>query len=352
MVKRGGSNFNVGARFSPFRRLMLRGSFATGELYPTVDQVEPRFSVRQFTRVSVSGPADPARGGEPIGGGEAVKFLVGGSLEAKSELAQTISLGAVFNPVERYAPRVSVDYSHIMTRRAVSPFFGNPTTLISDEQAFPGRIVRAHLTDADVARGYTAGRVTAIDLTSLYEGRAVNKSVDVDFTWRFPLPNGDELDLYGSGTWQLSLRQREGDRQPWRERVGFYNGPLSWRGNVGAEWRKGSLAVNFNVQFFSRYRVTMADLRLGDLVVEDNEQTVRNQGRDRIPNQAYADVAISRRLRLSPASSPLKAVDVRFGVQNVFDKRPPTVANEFDVPYSTYGDARRRRFSLAVLTEF
>jgi outer membrane receptor protein involved in Fe transport len=43
---------------------------------------------------------------------------------------------------------------------------------------------------------------------------------------------------------------------------------------------------------------------------------------------------------------------MRFGIQNVFDKRPPTIVSPYAVPYSTYGDARRRRFELALSAGF
>jgi outer membrane receptor protein involved in Fe transport len=112
------------------------------------------------------------------------------------------------------------------------------------------------------------------------------------------------------------------------------------------------LAVGINVQAFDGYKVTYADVRPGELLLINNEQTVRYQGGNRVARQAYVDMTLQRRFLISPKAAPMDGLEVRFGIQNVFDKRPPTVANQFDVPYSTYGDARRRRFELTLSAEF
>jgi outer membrane receptor protein involved in Fe transport len=207
------------------------------------------------------------------------------------------------------------------------------------------------LTETDAGLGFTAGRVTELRLTPINKGRTVDQVVEVEFDWAILLGSGSRLGFYGTGAWQPRLSQRDGPGQPWVNRAGFYDGPLKWRGNVGAELQKGSLSADFNVQHFGRYRVTYADLSPEELVNIDNPQAVSYQGSEYIPSQVYADVGVSKRFLVSGRSGPANAIRLRFGVQNLFDKRPPTVANEFDVPYSTYGDARRRRFSLAVSAE-
>jgi outer membrane receptor protein involved in Fe transport len=98
--------------------------------------------------------------------------------------------------------------------------------------------------------------------------------------------------------------------------------------------------------------VTYADPSNVDGVVFDNGVILRFQGRERVPSQAYVDFAARRRFQLRGGVGPSNSVEVRFGVQNVFDKRPPTIVSPYAVPYSTYGDARRRRFELALSADF
>jgi outer membrane receptor protein involved in Fe transport len=162
-----------------------------------------------------------------------------------------------------------------------------------------------------------------------------------------PFVRGSELQAYASITWQPRLAKRFGTGGPWVDTLGYINGASSWRGNIGAEWRRGPLAIDLNVQMFGTYRVTYA----GELATR-NPQVLRYQGREKVPSQAYVDLALRRRFRLVGFGGRTDDVDLRFGIQNVFDKRPPTIANPFEVPYSTYGDARRRRFELVVSTGF
>jgi outer membrane receptor protein involved in Fe transport len=347
-VKRDSFNFTLGGRFHPMPRLMLRASVATGELYPTVEQLTPRNSFRRFNSPAA---VDPLRGGERIGGGELVSVVSLGSPELKSERGRTMSLGAIFNALGRSGPRISIDYSRVDIARQVSPFFLSPEALLNSEAMFPSRVVRDELTDLDAARGFTVGRVIEINLTPINDGRTIDETIDVEFDWLTRAAGGIQIQLYGSGTWQPRLSQRKGAGQPWLKRAGAYDGPLRWRGNIGAEWQRGRLAIGVNLQAFDGYRVTYADVRPRELLSINNEQTVRYQGGNRVPRQAYVDMTLRRRFLISPKAAPIDGLEIRFGIQNVFDKRPPTVANEFDVPYSTYGDARRRRFELTLSAE-
>jgi outer membrane receptor protein involved in Fe transport len=349
---RDGFNYTIGAKFYPLRRLMLRGSVATGEQYPTLGQLTP---VRQRVTPSeslVQRTADPRRGGEPIGGGADVMFLSGGDPELRSERAVTIALGAVLNPSGGTGPRVSLDYSRIDRRREVVRFPLTPAVLLTREDEYPGRVARGPLTEADARLGFTAGPVTRVDVTRANEGRTIAEVVDLELDWRMPFSAGTEIQLYGSASWQPQLRTRRGRGQPFLERVGFFEGPSSWRGNIGVGWTQGPLSLDLNLQAFGAYRVTYADPSNVDGVVFDNGVIMRYQGRERVPSQAYVDFAARRRFQLKGGAGPLNPVQMRFGIQNVFDKRPPTIVSPYAVPYSTYGDARRRRFELALSAGF
>jgi outer membrane receptor protein involved in Fe transport len=247
---------------------------------------------------------------------------------------------------------VSIDFSRIDRRREIFPFPLSMTELLAREDSFPGRVSRRPITEADARLGFTAGPVTSIDFTALNRGRTVAEAVDVELNWPMQFPDGTELQIYGSATWQPSLRMSGGAGQPWIERAGYFDGPLSWRGNIGAEWRRGPWSIDLNFQLFDRYRVTYADPNAAGAVLVGNEQLLRYHGRDHIPSQGYADLSVRRRFQLAARGGPLDAVEVRFAVQNLFDKRPPVIANRQEVPYSTYGDVRRRRFELTLASDF
>jgi hypothetical protein len=349
---RQGLNYTVGAKFYPTQNVMFRSSVATGEQYPTISQLTAARRVVTPGESIIQGTPDPQRGNQQIGGGAPVLFLFGGNPALRSERAVTATVGAVINPAAVTGPRVSIDYSRIDRRREVVRFPLSPAVLLAREADFGGRVARAPLSAADTQLGYTAGAVTAVDIRSANEGRTIAEAVDVEFDWRMPSVGHSEIQLYGGATWQPQLRMRSVKDGPWLERIGYFDGPSAWRGNLGAEWTRGSFSLDLNLQVFSSYRVSYANPDDVDGVQLDNAVVLSYQGRDRVDSEAYIDLSARRRFQLRGRAGPLDTVETRLGIQNVLDKRPSTIASPFTVPYSTYGDARRRRFELTLSSRF
>lgn len=343
-VTSSGATFTAGARMFPLSTLMLRGSVATGELPPTIEKLatnEIRYDEVRF------GASDPLRGGRFLGTEGPVVVLQHGSHELKPERAKTISIGAVLNPNGRKLPRISIDYSRIDVRREVSFITISIPDLLANPETSPAQVVRAPLTDEDRTLGFTAGRVISIDMRAFNGGRTVIEAVDAQVDWAIPAGRTGQIRLYGNATWYPSVRRKLAPNAPSVSRVGYFNGPLAWRGNVGLEWTNGPLMIGFNVQYFDSYRATY----VGDEFATFNSRILRFQGSARIPSQAYFDLVARRRFRLM-RTSPLESVEVNFGIQNLFDRRPPVVAEPSVPGYSFYGDPRRRRFELVLSTDF
>jgi outer membrane receptor protein involved in Fe transport len=345
-------NYTLGAKFYPVPNVMFRASVATGEQYPTIGQLTALRRLVTPGESIIQGTPDPKRGNQQIGGGAAVLFLFGGNPELRSERAVTVTAGAVINPAAVSGPRVSVDYSRIDRRGEIVRFPLSPAVLLAREGDFEGRVARSPLSAADAQLGYTAGEVITVDIRSANDGRTIAEAVDVELDWRMPFIGGSEIQLYGGATWQPQLRMRSGKDRPWLERIGYFDGPSAWRGNIGAEWTRGPISLDLNLQAFSSYRITYANPDDVDGVQLDNGVVLSYEGRDRVGSQAYLDLSARRRFQLRGRVGPLDTVEVRFGIQNVLDKRPATIASPFTVPYSTYGDARRRRFELTLSSRF
>ena len=327
----------------PHPALMLRGSIATGELPPTIEQLAATETI--LTPNGQQGPFDPSRGDQRLGAEGTVTISRGGSHALSPERATTLSIGAVLNPNSTRMPRISIDYSRIDVRREVSFFTENLAVVLANESQYGDRIVRAPLTDADRALGYTAGRILSIDLGAFNAGRTRVETVDLQLDWPIDLANHGTLRLYGNATWYPSFKRRRTPQSPWISRLGYIDGPLNWRGNAGAEWTKGPMMLGLNVQYFDHYRPTYVD---GP--ASTNATIVANQGSNWIPAQAYIDLSARRRLRLPGA--PFKTFELSFGLINLFDKRPPLVAQTGLPGYSYYGDPRRRRFELVLSAGF
>lgn len=326
-----GASYTVGAKVSPLRWLMLRGSFATGQTPPPVEDLISTVDPDNFDFF-----IDPKRGGQ-----EELDFYTqrtAGSPHLKNLLASTASVGLVLTPLGSRSLQFSLDYSHISKTHDVE--FLDDRTVIAHEDNWPQRVQRAPLTDEDRALGYTAGSIIGIDSTAINGGRTDVETLDGRFEWSFALPVG-WLHLYGSATYNLSNVQK-GLFQPGVQLDGYLGGPLTWRANGGADWSLGSLILGVNVQYYGGYRVSLVG-EPGDTYAETF------QGSDSIPAQTYVDLHVGKRLRL-------KNTDFRidFGVSDVFDTAPPRVSAwvNFGPGYSAYGDPRRRRFELSISAAF
>jgi outer membrane receptor protein involved in Fe transport len=335
------TTFIAGARVSPIRAIMLRGSFATGERPPSLSDLQALSSDFIF----INGPPDPRRGGRVLRTEAPLEVLLGGSLRVTSARAESMTFGAVLNPDGRRGPRLSLDYSRIVVSREPTTFRADATALLAAEATYPQRVVRAPTTAADLAAGFAVGPVVLLDFASDNNGRSVVEAVDGRLDWRLPdLPAGD-LRLYGGVTWQPRLRRtRLGDGEV--NRANKLDGPLTWRGNAGVEWAVGETVLDVNAQYYGRYSVAYADSSR-----EGNAQQVRFQGAAHVPAQVYVDLSLRRRLTLQ-AGFGMDAVDVRLSVLNLLDHAPPILAPPTSFGFSEYGDPRRRRVTLALSTQF
>lgn len=341
--------FTAGARVLPTPMLMLRASVATGELPPTITQLQAETTL--ITPDENQLP-DPQRGGQLAGVNGAYTLLQGGSHSVKPEQARTVTVGLVLNPSGRGGPRLSMDYARTVTTREIRSFPLNEVQLdqlLAAPALYPGSVVRGPLTPADAALGYTAGPILVINLGDINAGSAVVDTVDLKLDWSLPAGRIGDFRLYGSGTWEPKYLEEASVGQPAFDRVGYADGPLALRGNAGIEWTRGPLAIDLNAQYFDSYRITNSNT-VG--VGVTNATLVNFQGATHIPAQVYLDFALKRRFQIRGAAGALKVVEARLGVQNLLDQLPPIDATPTGLGYSPYGDPRGRRFELALSAKF
>jgi hypothetical protein len=321
---------------------MLRASLATGELPPSLSDLQTNSFARNFVSSAL---VDPKRGGRPVGQeGSWVEFTAG-SHDVRSAHAQTLTVGGVVNPSGQRGPRISLDYSRTRLKGEIVPFYLTTAELLAAEAEYPGRVIRAPLTAGDAAAGFTAGRVIAMDTSVINAGHSVVEAIDLQLDWRLPATAWGDFRLYGAATWQPTFRQYRGPGRPIFSKVGRIDGPLEWRGNGGVEWTFSGVTTDLNVQYYASYTTFFTD-----------PTTPTNEDRllypSRIPAQIYVDLAVRRRFDFGDGAGPLRAVDVRFGIQNLLDKRPTSVGFVGSPGYSYYGDARRRRVELTLSSQF
>ncbi|UAJ12531.1 TonB-dependent receptor [Polymorphobacter megasporae] len=332
--------YTVGARFQPIPAITLRASASTGILPPSIAQIG------SSTFLASRSDPDPKRGGRPVGSEGEFTLVNGGSASLRPEQARSLSAGIIFTPFGDSGLRASADFTRIDKRDEIGPVPGLTIgALLADDNFYPGRIERGPLTAADAAMGFTAGPVTRIDLTTANIARSRLDAVDLTLDWPVSLRRSGDLRVYVNATLQPSYWQQAAAGLARRQRIGYSDGPLEWRGNGGVDWTLGALRLGLNGQFYASYLVASSSG-----TPASNAQLIAYQGSDRIPAQVYFDLTATYHFdRGGPVPH---GTQVRFGVLDVFDQRPPTVTDPNTTGYSYYGDPRRRRFELTVAVPF
>jgi outer membrane receptor protein involved in Fe transport len=325
------TNYTIAAKWAPIEGLSLRGSASTGFLPPSINQlistVNPGFP---FSYV------DPARGDEFVGTSAPFVEISGGSPSLQAERSHNTSFGVITEPLGKNKIRLSIDYSVIRKSGEIRAI--DPTILLSNEDRYPGRVIRGPNLPTD-APG-EPGPITILDFTLLNVARTEVKTIDFNLDAETDLGRGFLAQFYGNATRFLSLRTKNLRGDPFVEYAGFYDGPLKWRANAGMVVTLDRLELGWNVQYYGPYSVRSADP--GSDAVSDLR--IHRQGAGRVPAQIYNDLSLSYRL---PDRGAMSGVELRAGMQNVFDAHPPAIADPLN-GYSAYGDPRLRRFSIAL----
>jgi iron complex outermembrane receptor protein len=329
--------YTAGFKLSPTPWLMLRGSYATGEQPPELNALQ---TVADDT-LDLAFVDDPHRGGFSIIG--PLSYRYGGSLDLDTVRAETVFVGAVLTPFGDDGLRFSIDISRIRRTGDVIGF--QLDDILAHEEYWPERVTRGPLSDEDIALGYTAGPILAVDARYMNGGALEVDAVDLHAQWPMTFFGG-RLRLYADATYHMR-NVIERLFQTDFERTEYFEGPLTWRANGGFGWSRGDVTVGANVQYFGSYPL----IERGLFGFDDN-LTAIFQGSDRVEAQTYLDLHASWRLPIDDQD-----VTIDFGVVNVLDTRPSRetrfrFTSQEGASYSRYGDPRQRRFELVVRSHF
>ena len=337
-------NYTLGLRYEISDDFLLRASYGTGFLPPSVGQI---FRERNDSFFIVG--EDPKRNGESISVQGQVLF--GGNPDLQPEDSESWSVGAILTPRAFPGFRLSLDYSVIEKTDEI--LFADNQLILDNEDQLPGRVVRAELTQADIDAGFDVGRVIGIDRSLLNFANTESEALDVQIDQFIETDRYGDFRFYAVATRMLSVAQQFTAASDVVDRVGLDNGPLEWRANFGLTWTSPGSAwmLGWNAQHYDSYLVYGAES--SDVVVE---QSVLRQGSDTIPSETYHDLFL--RLDLDSLYTTVNGlfagVEVRVGIQNVFDKTPEARAgfSPTDGRFSVYGDNRLRRFTVNLSKQF
>src|SRR5262249_31888870 len=195
-----------------------------------------------------------------------------------------------------------------------------------------------------------AGPIALFDDSLINLATTSVKAYDLQMDYTLKTGRLGEFHGYALGTWQPNYKNQIAPGAAALERAGFSDGPVKLRGNLGIDWRRGPYAVQWNMQYYHSYLVYAST----DPAALAAMQAL-DQGSARIPSQTYHDlIATYRFAGASGLRGALANSAISFGVENVFNKSPPTVAvlSPSSAGFSPYGDPRLRRWSLSIQKSF
>lgn len=330
--------YTAGLKLHPIAALLIRASAATGETAPPLDQLAG------LRLIGLDFP-DPRRGNTILRSGSYALTVFKDPLVP--ERAQTLSAGFIATPFGRSGPTFSLDYARIRRSHEASGMGGDVFTFLYHESLYPDRVTRQPLTAADAAKGYTGGVVTAIDASYTTIGWTHIDAIDGRLDVPLHTARHGALNLFAAGTWQPHFTRFVDPASAPEELTNRSDGVLALRGNAGLDWKKGALGLGLTTQFYGSYSVA------GGMAPSDslNLRYITLQGSERIPAAVTVDLSAEYRVPLERGGARPRTLDIRFGIQDLFDRRPATVINA-EGGYSFYADPRRRRFELTLAAGF
>lgn len=333
------TNYTIAGEYSPVVGVTFRGSYGTGYLEPTVNQVVANILDANL-RIT-----DPLRR-NTVQDGTYTVIQGGLGFDFKPETSTSYSFGLILQPA--FVPgdlRLSADYTKIRkTNEITSP---NINDLLFNPDRYPGRVVRAPLTPADITLGYTGGVFTSFNVTQINLYKSSVAAIDFQADYTIPAGKLGVIHAYAAATWQPDFYRQFVANSPSLNFSGAIDGPLKWQGNGGIDWTLGNLGIQYNLQYYASYNVYSPTEGPDDIAFD-----IQLQGSSRIRRQIYHDLYVSYAI---PASSGvLHGVKLAAGIQNLFDTSPPIIAGTSYAQggYSGYGDPRLRRFTLSLKKSF
>ena len=320
------TNPKASLRYQPSQNVLLRGSYGTGFLAPSLYELY----VPQTAGLSSTGLNDPLRcpvtHDNTLDCNAQFPLTFGGNPALKPEKSEQATFGIVFEPTT--ALSMSADYFKIRLRDSITN--GLPVTTILGDPQYYGLITRA---PSDPANPSLPGRITAIQQTYINLGNTHIEGWDLEAHYKWPRMSWGRVRLDVSGTYYT--------------RYDFQNLDGSYSGFVGSAF--GSVVVGV-IPRWKHYAAVSWDSGPWSSTLANTYQTSYTDWQTDLNNDLRKVSSMSL-WDLQGQYTGIKNFTFTLGVKNLFDTNPPKTnqQNTFQVGYDpSYYDARARFVYLQV----
>src|SRR5262249_28375334 len=123
---------------------------------------------------------------------------------------------------------------------------------IQQAALFPGRVVRgANLPTDPVGM---PGPITFLDSSMVNIDYSIVEAYDIQADYLLKTGRGD-FEFYAIATRATRFERKITVNSSVDEYVGFLDGPMDWRGNIGLTWHAGPWTLGWNMQYYNDYFV-------------------------------------------------------------------------------------------------
>ena len=264
----------------------------------------------------------------------------------KAQSGRSKNVGVILTP--RFLPGLSwqIDYWRIkqFNTNAVPTLAG----MLATPANYPGRIVRAPLTAADQALGYTGGAILSYDITRINIAQVNTDGFDSRLSYRLKLPRPEwgEVDLTTNTTFTNSYRTQALPIGPKVNTVGAASGtnPLKWKGYAQVNWFSGSWNAGLQANYTDKFKngTTTPSALFPAATGVDGEY---------IPSMVTFNLLVGHSVPFQSNARGwrnwVSGTKWTVGCLNVLDREPPLVSDGTSF-YSRYADPRQRYLYVSI----
>ena len=298
----GTTNPKVSLRWQPAKSLLVRGSYGTGFLAPSLYQL----FTPNITGVSQSGLSDPIRC--PVTGDTGIDcrtqfpVLFGGNQSLQPEESEQMTAGIVFEPIA--GASLSVDYFKINLKNAITNGI-SPVKILNPDfySQYAYLVTRGPV---DPATPNLPGPISEISQTYINLGGVHVQGLDMDLQLRGPEENWGRVSFEINGTYYLRYDNQNTDGT-WTGAVGnSFGSPVTgviprWKHYATLTWDRGPWSATLAQTYQDSY-------------TDQNGVFVTGDPRT---------VGTMSLFDLSGTYTGFKNTKLTLGVKNLFDKDPP-----------------------------
>lgn len=251
--------------------------------------------------------------------------ILGGNPNLQPETADTYSLGMTFTPSLLPNFNGSIDYYHIALQNAVTTppgSFAFSQCLATGAAEDCALVVRNHVTGALSGANVAGGGY--IIQTDANGGAELLSGIDVQANYRLPMNNWGTLSATLSGSWLQHAEITPFVGLHTFDCAGLYGntcgGPApTWRHNLRVSWELPRSHVLLSA-YWRFLGVVALDQNAKDPSLHYNEFGEYDIFDAHLPRMSYLD--------LSAIWPVTRKIELRMGINNLFDKDPPIVSQD------------------------